>query len=291
MNLPTNVTRFLGGAKITLMKHSPTILLVVGIGTGVATLITACKATVKIQPKMEEYKKDIQTIKEREYDENQKKKDVTRAYVLTVKDVAKEYALPASLGAVSLASILCSHRILNGRVVGLTAAYTTCKNSFDDYRKRIVDKFGEDADENARFGVEKKTIPDEKDPKKERVVRVPDQVADVSPYACFYDNGSKGWSSDSYSRLVFLIAQQKEANRRLAYRGHVFLNEVYDMLGHPRTSAGAIVGWLLNGEGDGYIDFGFLDGKNEQTRDFVNGIEEAILLDFNVDGVIYDKIS
>ena len=290
MNLPTNVTRFLGGAKITLMKHSPTILLAVGIGTGVATLITACRATIRVQPKIEGHRKTIEIIKENNEIEEDKT-SLSKEYFETFKDVAKEYVVPASLGAVSLASILCSHHILNGRVVGLAAAYTTCKNSFDDYRKRIVEKFGEDADENARFGVEKKTIPDEKDPKKERVIRVPDQVADVSPYACFYDNGSKGWSSDSYSRLVFLIAQQKEANRRLAYRGHVFLNEVYDMLGHPRTSAGAIVGWLLNGDGDGFVDFGFLDGKNEQTRDFVNGIEEAILLDFNVDGVIYDKIS
>lgn len=289
MNLPTNVTRFLGGAQLALKKYSPTILLVVGIGTGVATVVTACKSTLKIQPKMNEHKKEIEAIKEKTEENN--KKELTAAYVSTVKDVAKEYAVPAGLGLISVASILGSHHILNGRVVGLTAAYTTCKNSFDDYRKRIIEKFGEDADENAKFGVEKKTVPDEEDPKKEKTVRVPDQVANVSPYACFYDNGSKGWSKDAYSRLVFLMAQQKEANRRLYNRGHIFLNEVYDMLGHPRTSAGAIVGWRLNGDGDGYVDFGFLDSANELTRDFVNGIEEAILLDFNVDGVIYDKIS
>lgn len=289
MNLPTNVTRFLGTSKLLLKKHSPTILLVVGIGTGVATVVTACRATIRAQPKIEGHRKTIEIIKaNNEIEED--KKSLSKEYFETAKDIAKEYAVPASLGAVSLASILCSHHILNGRVVGLTAAYTTCKNSFEDYRKRIVEKFGEDADENAKFGVEKKTIPDEKDPKKERVVRVPDHVANVSPYACFYDNGSRGWSSDPYSRLVFLMAQEKEANRRLYKNGHLFLNEVYDLIGRDHTRAGALVGWILDGNGDGYVDFGFHDVRNELARDFVNGIEEAILLDFNVDGVIYDKL-
>ena len=61
------------------------------------------------------------------------------------------------------------------------------------------------------------------------------------------------------------------------------------MLGIPRSQAGAVVGWVL-GEGDDYIDFGMFDGNNMATRDFVNGYERSILLDFNVDGVIYDLI-
>jgi hypothetical protein len=72
----------------------------------------------------------------------------------------------------------------------------------------------------------------------------------------------------------------------------VFLNEVYDMVGVPRSKAGAVVGWLLspNGGTDNFVNFGVFDGRTEVARDFVNGREGAILLDFNVDGVIYDKI-
>ena len=74
-------------------------------------------------------------------------------------------------------------------------------------------------------------------------------------------------------------------------RGHVFLNEVYDALGIPRSKEGSVVGWVLNGEGDGYVDFGiFSDPDNQSLRDFVNGREGSILLDFNVDGVIWDRI-
>jgi hypothetical protein len=70
----------------------------------------------------------------------------------------------------------------------------------------------------------------------------------------------------------------------------VFLNEVYEQLGIPASRAGAVVGWTILPGGDGYIDFGIFDGENSSARMFVNGHEKSILLDFNVDGVIYNKI-
>jgi hypothetical protein len=74
-------------------------------------------------------------------------------------------------------------------------------------------------------------------------------------------------------------------------RGHVFLNEVYDILGIPRSQAGAIIGWVLTGDGstDNYLNFGIFD-DNDSAIDFVNGREGSVLLDFNVDGIIFDKI-
>jgi hypothetical protein len=64
------------------------------------------------------------------------------------------------------------------------------------------------------------------------------------------------------------------------------------MLGIDRSKAGSVVGWVITkeGTGDNFIDFGVFDGDNPRARDFVNGREGSILLDFNVDGVIYDKI-
>jgi hypothetical protein len=80
-------------------------------------------------------------------------------------------------------------------------------------------------------------------------------------------------------------------NDLLISRGHMFLNEVYDALGLERTKAGSVVGWIISHDGDNYVDFGiFTDKDARQYRDFVNGRSNAILLDFNVDGVIYDKI-
>jgi hypothetical protein len=133
-------------------------------------------------------------------------------------------------------------------------------------------------------------IEDEKTGKKKTVTRVgPD---DPSIYARFFDPVSTSWSKNPEYNLIFLKCQQNYANDLLKARGHVFLNEVYDMLGLPRSQAGAVVGWILskNGETDNFVNFGVFDGKEQVARDFVNGREGAILLDFNVDGVIYDKI-
>jgi len=123
-----------------------------------------------------------------------------------------------------------------------------------------------------------------------KVVKVAD-VDGISDYARFYDDGCEGWTKDPELNLSFLRAQQQYANDKLVANGHLFLNEVYDMLGIPRTKAGQVVGWvydLSNTEADNYVDFGLYDATKEKTRDFVNGYERTILLDFNVDGPILD---
>ena len=92
---------------------------------------------------------------------------------------------------------------------------------------------------------------------------------------------------------MFLKQQMNYANDVLKKRGYVFLNEVYEMLGIPKTKAGKIVGWIYdekNPIGDNFIDFGIYNENREKNRDFVNGYERVILLDFNVDGDILDMI-
>lgn len=41
-------------------------------------------------------------------------------------------------------------------------------------------------------------------------------------------------------------------------------------------------------DNDNFIDFGVFDGDRPRARDFVNGYERSILLDFNVDGASAD---
>jgi hypothetical protein len=85
---------------------------------------------------------------------------------------------------------------------------------------------------------------------------------------------------------MFLRAQQQWANDRLHAHGYIFLNEVYEALGLERSQAGQLVGWKLNGNGDGYVDFGLYSIGDESNRAFVNALEPVVLLDFNVDGPI-----
>lgn len=120
-----------------------------------------------------------------------------------------------------------------------------------------------------------------------------------SQYARFFDETSPYWTKDSEYNLFFLRAQQNHANELLRSRynrdegriGYLFLNEVYEMLGLPKTAAGQIVGWVYkenNIDGDNYVDFGIYN--IDRNAKFVNGFENSVLLDFNVDGPIIDKI-
>lgn len=111
-----------------------------------------------------------------------------------------------------------------------------------------------------------------------------------SPYARVFDEECLGWTRDAEMNRLFLLRQQEFANEKLQQRGYLFLNEVYDMLGLSRTKVGQCVGWcydLSNRYGDNYVDFGIYDVRN---RWFVNGQEKTIVLDFNVDGNILDRL-
>ena len=122
------------------------------------------------------------------------------------------------------------------------------------------------------------------------------EVADpntYSDYARFFEDGCNGWSKNPEFNLMFLKNQQSYANDLLKTRGHLFLNEVYDLLGIPRTQAGNVVGWIYDEEhpnGDNFVDFGIYDINKAKNRDFVNGYERTILLDFNVDGDILSSM-
>lgn len=112
----------------------------------------------------------------------------------------------------------------------------------------------------------------------------------VSQYARFFDDGSPAWTRDPECNLLFLKMQQDYATNLLRTKGYLFLNDVYDMLGIPRSKAGQIVGWVYDKEnpiGDNKVDFGLFDEYNSK---FVNGYKNSILLDFNVDGSIIDRL-
>ena len=65
------------------------------------------------------------------------------------------------------------------------------------------------------------------------------------------------------------------------------------MRGFEPTKAGHVVGWLYDEKHpvcDNYVDFGIWDIDAEPTRRFINGLETNIILDFNVDGNIYEMM-
>lgn len=115
----------------------------------------------------------------------------------------------------------------------------------------------------------------------------------TNPYSKFFDASSKYWVDDSETNLMFLKTVQKQMDEQLKEDGYLFLNDVYRELGIKKTRAGQVVGWIYNDKepiGDNFVDFGIYDRKDEACLAFVNGTEDVILLDFNVDGVIWGLI-
>lgn len=307
INLPASTTRALNRAALKIRKHSPEILVASGIVGVVTSTVMACKATTKIDEVLTESKEHVEMTKKyvedngftEKYTENVYKKDLTIMYTQRGMKLVKLYAPAVILGTVSITAILAGHNILRKRNVALAAAYATVDKGFKEYRGRVIERFGEELDRELKYNIKAKDVEEVKvneETGKEEISKKTVNVADpnaYSDYARFFDDGCTGWTKDPEYNLMFLKDQQRYANDRLQSKGSLFLNEVYDMLGIPRTKAGACVGWVYdekNPVGDNFVDFGIYDMYNERKRDFVNGYERTILLDFNVDGNILDLI-
>lgn len=290
--VPEVISRQIARNSLHLQKASPEVLLGVGIVGLVGSTVLACRATLKMDDVLTEAKGKIDTatnLDHVDYSEKDRSRDLMLIKYQTGVKIVRLYAPAIIVGAASIYCLTSSHRILTRRNVALTAAYGALEKGFNEYRARVVDKYGEEEDRNFRYGTREVEIADSKG-KKKTVTRVSSD--DPSIYARFFDSYSTSWSKEPEYNMIFLKCQQNYANDLLRSRGHVFLNEVYDMCGIPRSKAGAVVGWLLSPDGDtdNFVNFGVFDGKTDAARDFVNGLEGAILLDFNVDGVIYDKL-
>lgn len=288
-------------AVMKLKKHSPEILVVAGIAGTVVSAVLACKATTKVAEILDETKGTLDTIHEgmetgaingQEYTTEDGKKDTVVVYAQTGMKLAKLYAPAIILGTLSITSILASNNILRKRNVALGAAYAAIDKSFKEYRGRVIERFGEQVDTELKYGIKAKEFEEiEVDPEngKEKKVKKTVMVADPnlqSDYAVYFDSKSRNYETNPDYNRMFLKAQQAFANDKLQTRGHLFLNEVLDDLDLPRTPAGQIVGWTKDGP-DGYVNFRIVEVERE-TEDGRH--EPALLLDFNVEGNIWEKM-
>lgn len=283
--VPNGVTRTVARQVLQVKKHSPRIMFVAGIAGVVTSTVLACRATLKLEKTLDEMSEHIDNVKElnaasnTNYTEREYRKDLVYVYARGTFELTKLYAPAIFVGSLSIAALTGSHITLSRRNASLTAAYAALQKSFDDYRSRVREELGEERERDISLAV---TSSVDKDGVEIKAV----DPSKWSPYARFFDVGNPNWQKSAEMNKTFLMCQQNYMNHLLQARGHVFLNEVYDALGLERCQAGQVVGWVV-GNGDGYIDFGMF---TEYNAPFVNGYERSIILDFNVDGVIYDKI-
>jgi hypothetical protein len=302
MKLPATVVTKLSRQILIAKKNSPHIFFAAGVAGTIASTVLACRATLKLSATLDEIQKDIQVLKPQNNPPTPKsttevvspevvndeavQHHVRTIYIYTHSGlkILKLYGPSVLLGAASIGLLTGSHVQLTRRNSALMAAYAAVQKAYDEYRDRVREQLGPEKELDIYHAAKTEIKVDGEG--NESLIKVVDPNR-YSPYAKFFDEYSMHWERDPELNRIFVQCQQNYFNHRLIAYGHVFLNEVYDGLGIDRSRAGSVVGWLKEGDGDGYIDFGIFEAFNSR---FVNGSEQSILLDFNVDGIIYDKI-
>ena len=281
------VTRLAGRAGLVLSKHAPTILTAAGTAGFIGTTILASKATLKVEETIAEEAALLVKVHETHEAGKLEDKDALHdkaiLYTRMTTKLAKLYAPALILGAASIVSLATGHGIMLKRNASLAAAYAAVDQAFKTYKKKVESKFGKDAVIDALVSTAEEDLT-----KNELTMEAIAAVDGVSPYGVIFDETNNNWSADEDLSMLHLKCQQQYANDILQTRGHIFLNEVYKMLGFPHTPAGAVTGWV-KGNGDDFVDFnifeGTFEGEDEKGRTVTKWA-----LDFNVDGVMYDKI-
>ena len=319
-NMITNIRNGIsaGWNKVTgkAEKHAPEILIFVGVFGAISATVMACRASTKLNGIIEESKSNMERAHQtlngdipatEDYTEEDAKKELAVLYVHTGVKIARLYTPSVILGVASLTAMLASNDILRKRGAAVAAAYAGLDSSFKEYRKRVADRFGDVIEKEIRYNAKahevEETITDESGNEQKVTHMVYDMEGPcaVSPYARFFEEFTRdekgnviknlNWDRCPDYNLLFLKTQEKYANDLLKSRGRLFLNEVYQMLGLPISKIGQLYGWVYdekNPVGDNYVDFGLYSTGSQNYSDFVYGTEDAILLDFNVDGNIWE---
>ena len=276
-----------------LKQHSPQLMVAGGcIGT-VAGGIMACFATMKLGDILNAHREQVKSIREAKSEDE--KKEVQKARLKTGIRIVALYGPSVAVEAASITGILAGHHILHKRNMALAAAYTMLDAGFKEYRGRVVDRYGEEADQELRNGTHKETVQETvqdengKEQTVEKTVHVTDKAvpSDYARYFC-YGEAQGAEQNDDYN-MFFLQAQERVANQMFQAKGMLTLNDIYDMLGIKRSIAGQRVGWVYDkhdeGCGDNYIDFRIQEVYRKRS-DAPGDYEHVLMIDPNVDGVI-----
>lgn len=305
-------TQMLAKGKFKLKKAGPTIMIVGAAIGGVTAAVLACKATLKAEEIIAEHNAQIETIHATKAQvdsgemqlKDDMKKDITATYVHTAVWLAKVYAPAVTLGSLSLACMFGSHHIMSRRNASLTAAYIAIDKAFNEYKGRVTERFGDRVQqelEHSIKAVEVESTAKNEDGTEEVIREYADVARDANdPYSMIFDESCSLWEKDSMLNAMTIRNVENAANRKLRTNGHLFLNEVIDMLdpygkGCHRTAVGQVAGWIYDPKDEtkqNCVSLGthcYVPG-NEALNDFINGDERSVTLHFNCDGPIINKI-
>lgn len=302
MSFKYKISRHVYDAGMMLAKNAPAIAFGAGLVGMAGTVILTARATLKVAPKLEAHEESLRAHKEtaRRINEGLESEGEfpgmpEASFILWarfVRECTRAYAVPLLLGGVSAGLLTYSHNVQSNMIAGLTMAYEGLKVTFDKYREAVIEDQGIDAD--TKYIVEAHNAANE-----ELQARTGDsEVFHVDSRFVFGTESSSDFNGRaSMWNVNFLNDVEAAMNRKLEATGIVFLNEVLVALGMDRTPAGQQLGWVKNPDDSSHvgIDFGWRKLADEMTKHHLINADSSdsapeILLDFNYDGIVWDKL-
>lgn len=315
-NLSNHITRTVSKGIYILKDHAPEILAVTGSVASVGAIVCAIKETPKATQIMDEHKKNIENVhaviksadesEDIEYSSDDEKKDLFIIYSKTGLNLVKNYWPMLLLEGISIACTLSGAYTSRKRYSSLLTTAVAMEAIHKKYRENVVERFGEETDNELRHGIKTKAKEYVIKDKNGKEIKVKEVCREKSKYDTHDDitrifdeiNAAGTYSRDAYANRSFILGVEQWANNLLVTRGWVYLNEVYEKLGLPQSRAGHNLGWVYKDHSTDDVSkhhnrvvISFVGYDGNSAKDFENGLEPSVILDFNVDGYISNEIN
>lgn len=223
----SKLTRLINSTKMSLSKHSPEILMGIGIAGMVTTAVLAVKATPKAL--------DLIAEAEDEKGEHLTKKE-------TVEVTWKCYISAMVTGVSSVACLIGSSKSSAKRYAALTAAYKVAETTisdYKDYKERVIETIGEEKEKIIKEKVAEKKLK-EKPASKSDVI-----ITSSNAEQLFYDAISGRYFKSDINTIDAAV-NKLNANMINDIYGCTSLNEFYAEIGMKNCDAGDILGWNID---------------------------------------------
>lgn len=276
--VPKAITRTAGRTLLKAQKNSPTLLFVAGVGGVVAATVLACRATLKVEDVITNTHDEMTNAEmlrsrnqstEHEYNAQKRHIVLNGAFSIT-----KLYGPALVVGVVSIGCLTKSHRQLTQRNAALTAAYVSLQNFLEGYRGRVREAIGEEKERDVYYASTPVELVQDTENGPVKVFGTAPGMR--SPYATIFDDKNTMFQESAVFNQHLFRIQSEMLTNKLRAQGHLFLNEVYDRLGCPRTPTGQVCGWAI---GDPKSD-DFVEIRAFPMHDY----HGSFMLDFNVGG-------
>lgn len=297
------ITQAVGASSLVLKEHAPTLMVVGGVISMGASVITASRKTLHVDQVLEPHVVKLEEIKAAEdaamtrnhisYTPEMARSDRYKMYVKTSYVLAKHYAVPGVLFIGGACLVFGGHRMMLQRNATLAIAFTGLQRAFDRYRQNARLAMGEEFDQAMISGFVHKEVVD--DDGKVQQIQTRDWRAEdmADPYARVFEQGeSTEWRPDLGMNKHFIEMQRKFAQEKLNRQTYLYLSDVYEALGFEETPISRLVGWKVTRNPDGsreypHVDFGL---DRPLPDDWKYSQEDAIYLDFNCKLIIGGEV-